>query len=116
MLFQAFDGGEEFEDHKKNQDKSGEDDGIDVALHTNKLSNIIGKAGIDSHDSHSAPNDNPNKEFQECLSFFPSDEIFAALKNHHAGDEDDGYLVEMKGGVHNVVILHFTNFITLITL
>ncbi len=108
MLFQPFDGAEEFEDHQENQDEAGENDGVDVALHPDKFGDGVGKVGIDGDNGHPAPNDDPDQKFQDRLVIFAPHKIHRALKNHHSGDENDGDLVEVER-VHRILNFYEIN-------
>jgi len=103
LLFQPFNGGEEFEDHQENQDEAGEDDGVDVTLHADQFGDGVGEVGVSGDNGHSAPNDDPDQKFQDCLVVFTFQKIHRALKNHHGGNENDGDLVEVKGKIHRFI-------------
>ena len=99
LLFEAFNGGEEFEDHEEDEEKSGEDDGVDIVFNADNVSKNSRETGEGGDGGHATPDDEPDRVFENSLAVFAAKEIVRAFVDHEGGDEKDDELVE----VHRVL-------------
>ena len=96
LLFESFNGGEEFEYHHEDEEKSREDDGIDVVLDADESRERISDMRESDDDRHTTPDDNANGKFEDCLSVLIFEIICDALVQHEAGDDEDDDLIECE--------------------
>lgn len=103
LLFQSFNGGEEAEDHQKNQDKTGQDDCVDVSFYSDNFSYLVWNRREKGDYSHSAPDCKTKQEFVKSLAGFSFGEFIKALDDHYSGEYDNQDLIEMEiGEIHGV--------------
>lgn len=60
LLLQAFNRGEEFEDHEKNEDKAGQNHSVDVAFDPDGFGQGIGETWKHDYDAHATPDGDPD--------------------------------------------------------
>lgn len=105
LLLETFNSGEELEDHEKNEDKSGEDNGIDIALDTDQLCKYVAEIGKQNNGCHTTPDDDSDPELQDGLMIFSFQVIVYALIEHETGENEDDDLIELeRAEVHRLVI------------
>ena len=97
LLFESFDGGEELEDHHEDEEESGEDDGIHIALDADDFREGITDAGEGDDDSHAAPDDEAHEELEHGLPALILPIIGDALIEHEGSDDEDDDLIEGEG-------------------
>ncbi len=96
LLFQSFDGGEEFEDHHEDEEESGEDDGIDVSLDADDFREGVADAREGDDDCHAAPDDDADGEFEYSLSALAFEIMGDTLREHEESDGEDDDLIECE--------------------
>lgn len=96
-MFQALDGGEELEDHHKDEEKAGENNGIDIILNTDEFGDRIADTGESDDDSHPAPDDDADEELDDSLSALAFEVVGDALIEHKGGHGEDDDLIEGEG-------------------
>ena len=97
LLFESFNGREEFEDHHEDEEESREDDGVHVVLDADECSEGVADAGKCDDDSHAAPDDEAYEELEYCLTALILEIIGDALIEHEGGDDEDDDLIECEG-------------------
>lgn len=103
LLFQSFDGGEQFEDHQKDEEEAGQDDGIDVAFDADKTSQSIADIRKCYDNCHTAPDKDADSKLEECLATFALEIMFDTLTDHQEGEDQDDDLIEGEG--HRVRVM-----------
>ncbi len=96
LLFESFDGGEEFEDHHEDEEKSREDDRIDISLDADHGSEGI-TDGWECHDEcHTSPDDDADGELGDGLTTLVLEILSDTLREHEEGDSENDDLIECE--------------------
>ena len=95
-MFEAFDGGEELENHQEDEDESSQNTSVDIVLDTDDAGGEIREAWEDDDRGHSAPDDDSDKELEEGLVVPSSEIVFPSLMNHEDGDDSDDDRIEFE--------------------
>lgn len=96
LLFESFDGGEEFEDHHEDEEKSREDDGIDISLDADDFRERIADTREGDDDCHATPDDDADGELDDGLTALVLEVLHDALREHEEGDGEDDDLIECE--------------------
>lgn len=94
LLLEALDGGQEFEDHKEDENEAGQDHGIDIAFDADELGQVIRQSREHDDDRHTAPDYRSSAELHEGLPGLMAHELLHAFIEHVDGDEQDDELVD----------------------
>ena len=104
-MLEAFDSGEELEDHEKDQDETSEDNGVDIALDADKFGEYVAEIREKYDGRHTTPDDESDAELQDRLMVLAFEIIVHTLIEHEACENEDDDLVELKcTEVHRLVV------------
>ena len=96
MLLKALNGGEKLENHQEDKNEADEDDGVDIALDTDEIRDIVADMRKNSDSRHAAPDDESDTEFDKSLTAFVFEVFLPALPDHEASEYEYGYLIGME--------------------
>lgn len=96
LLLEPLDGGEELEDHEKDQDEAGQDDSVDIALDADEFGQSIAEIWEEYNERHTTPNDHADAELQDGLMVFTFQIIAHTLIEHERGEDENDDLIELK--------------------
>jgi len=82
-LLQPFNGGEQFEYHKKSQQKTGQNHRRHIALQADDIGQGDCEIRENCDKRHTAPDDYPDREFIKSLAAFAFKETPDALVYHY---------------------------------
>lgn len=96
LLFEAFDGGEKFEDHEEDEDEASEDDSVDIALDANESREYIAEIWKESDSGHTTPDDDSDAKFENGLMILAFEVVACSLIQHETCQYEDDDLVELE--------------------
>lgn len=105
LLLEAFNSGEEFENHEEDEDESSENDRVDITLNPDECCEVIGEGWEEYDNSHTAPDKETSPQFHKSLTSLLAQETFESAINHKDRDKEDNDLVELEG-IHKGVFIN----------
>lgn len=96
LLFEAFDSGEQFENHEKHQDEAGKYDSVDISFYADDIGENITEVRKKNDGDHTSPDNDADTEFEDGLVVFPFEKVADALIEHESGEDEDDNLVGLK--------------------
>ena len=104
LLLEAFNSGEELENHEEDEDESSENDRVDITFNPDERCEIIGESWEEYDNSHATPDEEASTKLHEGLPSLLAEKTFESAIDHKDCNEEDDDLVELES-IHKVCLL-----------